>query len=313
MRVKFFLLKSILFIFFWNVHSISEIKNNIIAKVGSQIITAYELENKIKTVLILSNEQINQKNIDKVKKVSLNSLINYKIKNAELSKFNIDINQLAVLNHLKNISLKLNIDQNNLQSFFENNQINYEKYVEEIKTEFLWQKLIFEIYSNKLNIDENEIISELNETIKNNNTIEQFRLAEIEAIFDTPTQKSNLIIEIEKSISENGFETTANRFSSSSTSINGGDLGWISSSGLSEELLKILSKLKLGENSKAIIQVNKIIFLKLLDKRNIKNNEKMDIEKLKLSLVNKKRNELLKLYSNNHLSKKRNSTLINLL
>ena len=39
----------------------------------------------------------------------------------------------------------------------------------------------------------------------------------------------------------------------------------------------------------------------------------MDIEKLKLSLVNKKRNELLKLYSNNHLSKKRNSTLINLL
>ena len=168
----------------------------------------------------------------------------------------------------------------------------------------MWQKLIFEIYSNKLNIDENEIISELNETIKNNNTIEQYRLAEIEAIFDTPTQKSNLIIEIEKSISENGFETTANRFSSSSTSINGGDLGWISSSGLSEELLKILSKLKLGENSKAIIQVNKIIFLKLLDKRNIKNNEKMDIEKLKLSLVNKKRNELLKLYSNNHLSKK---------
>ena len=313
MRVKFFLLKSILFIFFWNVHSISEIKNNIIAKVGNQIITAYELENKIKTVLILSNEQINQKNIDKVKKVSLNSLINYKIKNAELSKFNIDINQLAVLNHLKNISLKLNIDQNNLQSFFENNQINYEKYVEEIKTEFLWQKLIFEIYSNKLNIDENEIISELNETIKNNNTIEQYRLAEIEAIFDTPTQKSNLIIEIEKSISENGFETTANRFSSSSTSINGGDLGWISSSGLSEELLKILSKLKLGENSKAIIQVNKIIFLKFLEKRNIKNNEKMDIEKLKLSLVNKKRNELLKLYSNNHLSKKRNSTLINLL
>ena len=52
MRVKFFLLKSILFIFFWNVHSISEIKNNIIAKVGNQIITAYELENKIKTVLI---------------------------------------------------------------------------------------------------------------------------------------------------------------------------------------------------------------------------------------------------------------------
>ena len=279
MRVKSFLLKSILFIFFWNVHSISEIKNNIIAKVGNQIITAYELENKIRTVLILSNEQINQKNIDKVKKVSLNSLINYKIKNAELSKFNIEINQLAVLNHLKNISLKLNIDQNNLQPFF----------------------------------DENEIISELNETVKNNNTIEQFRLAEIEAIFDTPTQKSNLIIEIEKSISENGFETTANRFSSSSTSINGGDLGWINSSGLSEELLKILSKLKLGENSKAIIQVNKIIFLKLLDKRNIKNNEKMDIEKLKLSLVNKKRNELLKLYSNNHLSKKRNSTLINLL
>ena len=38
----------------------SEIKSKIIATVDNQIITSYELKNKIITNLILNNEQINQ-------------------------------------------------------------------------------------------------------------------------------------------------------------------------------------------------------------------------------------------------------------
>ena len=44
----------------------SEIKSKIIATVDNQIITSYELKNKIITNIILNNEQINQENIDKL-------------------------------------------------------------------------------------------------------------------------------------------------------------------------------------------------------------------------------------------------------
>ena len=70
-------------------YSISHALNNtkIIAKVGNEIITSYELENKIKTILLLSGEEINQKNINGIKNLSLNSLINLKLKNKEIKRF----------------------------------------------------------------------------------------------------------------------------------------------------------------------------------------------------------------------------------
>ena len=47
--------------------SFSQINNKILLKVGNKIITNYDLQNKILTSLILSNQEINQKNIDKLK------------------------------------------------------------------------------------------------------------------------------------------------------------------------------------------------------------------------------------------------------
>ena len=47
--------------------SYASIKSNIIAKVGNEIITSFELENKIKTTLLLSNRELSQSNIDQVK------------------------------------------------------------------------------------------------------------------------------------------------------------------------------------------------------------------------------------------------------
>ena len=102
--IKLYSFKIFIIVLFINPHVHSSIKNSIIAKVGDQIITSYELENKIKTTLVLSKEQINQKNIDKIKNLSLNNLINTKLKDSELSKYNLKVNQLAVSQQLKNIS-----------------------------------------------------------------------------------------------------------------------------------------------------------------------------------------------------------------
>ena len=65
-------------------------RNKIIVKLDNQIITSLELKNKIRTNLILSNQEINQKNIDKVKSIALNALINFKIKEFEIKKYGVE-------------------------------------------------------------------------------------------------------------------------------------------------------------------------------------------------------------------------------
>ena len=54
--------------------------SKIIVKVEDEIITNYDLKNKILITLILSNQEINQQNIDELKKAVLDQLINLKLK-----------------------------------------------------------------------------------------------------------------------------------------------------------------------------------------------------------------------------------------
>ena len=290
----------------------SSIQNNIIAKVGNEIITSFELENKIKTNLLITRTQINQENINKIKKFALKSLINLKLKNSEIKKYNYQDNQVAIEDHLRKISLQLNVKKSELKEIFTNNKIDYEQYLNEIKTEFLWQKLIYQIYVKKISVNDDEITSELNLIIANNKKkkFEEYHLAEIELELDNIADKERMIEEVQNNIKEIGFKETAINFSSSITSINGGDLGWIKSSSLSERILTLLKEKKPGDIIRPYIETNKLIFLKIVDKRTTKSNQTLNIEGIKNNLIDRKKKELLDLYSNNHLSKIRNSTLI---
>ena len=80
-------MKSLKFIFFQIIlimliiqNTNSSISNTIIAKVGNEIMTQIELENKIITSLVLSNQEINQENINQIKNSSFKKLIDLKLK-----------------------------------------------------------------------------------------------------------------------------------------------------------------------------------------------------------------------------------------
>ena len=96
-------------------NSFSEIKEKILVNVDNEIITSYDLKNQIKTIIILSNKEINQNNIDKTKKVALNNLVNLMIKKIEVNKFDIQIKDNSVSNYLNTVS---NGDIDNLKKFF---------------------------------------------------------------------------------------------------------------------------------------------------------------------------------------------------
>ena len=107
MTKKFNILLLFLNFIFYSETLNAKISNEIIGNVGSNIITSYELKNKIKTVLFLSGQELNQDNINKAKNNSINSLINYKIKKQEVNKYKIPIekdeNVNLILNNLQKI------------------------------------------------------------------------------------------------------------------------------------------------------------------------------------------------------------------
>ncbi len=308
---KLFIFKFLIILLLFNHLQVNaNIKNKIIANIGEQIITSHELKNKIITNLILNNQEVNQINVNNNKPSALRSLINYKLKKNEIIRTKTSTNIQAVNDHLKKISSKYNTDIFGLEKIFRSNSLDYELYKDEIKTEFAWQKLVYQIYNKKIFLDDAQINDELNQYIKQQQNIKEFELAEIEL----QEEKENIekkINEIKKEIELIGFENAAIKFSISTSNMDGGNLGWINISSLSADIAKKLSKMKIGEVSDPIIKSNSILILKLLDKREIKITQK-NIEAMKNNIIVNKKNELLNLFANSHLTKIKNNTLINI-
>ena len=93
-------------------------------------------------------------------------------------KFKVTTNQEAVDNHLKNISSRYSTNVNGLKQIFLSNNIDFDLYIDQIKTEYAWQKLIYQMYKDKIIIDDSQINEELNIIIKQQQGLEEYEIAE---------------------------------------------------------------------------------------------------------------------------------------
>ena len=302
-KIKFFFI--FFFIFFFNFDAYTQ-NIKIIVKVENELITNYDIKNKIISTLILNNKEINQKNIDSLKKVSLDFLIQNRLKKIELQRTNLKKPVIQINSYLESISSN-NIES--LKKLFKVNNLDFQIFEDELETEFKWKNFIYNIYAKKIVIDEDEITNEIKKLTNNKKKNISFNLSEIEIFLNEDDNYEKVVEEIKNEISINGFESAVLKFSVSSTASAKGKLGWINSSSLSKSILKIVKKMKIGEISSPLKEQNKIIFLKLNDKK-ISDYADINLEKLKIDLIDKKREELFKLYSNSYLSKLKNSKII---
>ena len=278
----------------------------ILVKIESEIITNFDVQNKIISSLILAKKEVNQANINNFKKASLENLIQNRLKKIELKRYNIKKDDKQINSYLNSISSN-NIE--NLKNIFESYDLDFKEFTDEIDVEFRWRKFIYQMYKKKINIKPEDVAQEISDNLKKKNNIIEYNLSEIEILSNINSSNLKTIALIQDEIKGAGFESAVTKFSISSTSSKNGELGWINSNSLSKEFVKILNKMQIGQVSDPIKKQDKIIFLKLNDKK-ISNYTNIDFDKLKNDLLIQKQNELFNLYSNSHISKLRNTNLI---
>ena len=279
--------------------------NKIVAKIENEIITNFDIENKILITLLLNKEEINQKNINKIKKISLDSLVNNRLKKIEMSKYSITSDTKQINIYLNSI---LSNDVENFKKILNNNGLDFQLFYNEIDIQLKWQKFIYEIYSQKIKIDEKAILAELDEIKNKGSDLEEYNISEIEIALNNNEEDQNIIDNIKALINKQGFELVALKHSISPSATVKGNLGWISTDSLAKKIYNKLYNLKIGQITFLRSQRN-ILFLKLNDKR-VTNQKSLDLEILKKNLINRKKNELFTMYSRSHLLKLKNTSLI---
>ena len=177
MKLRIIFFSIILLILNTGSFSYAKIETNIVVKIENEIITNYEIKNSILSSIILAKQEINQSNINSIKKNSLNTLIQMKLKKIELSKLDIKLEQSRINNYIESISSrKVEI----LKNDFKNNNADFDLFLETIKIELMWQRFIYDNYSRKININEKTINDELKQLINNQKNINEIELYEIE-------------------------------------------------------------------------------------------------------------------------------------
>lgn len=312
MKKKKYLLLILLIFFFKISYTNASIQNKIIATVNNEIITSYELKNKIMTFLILNRVEVNQENINNYKNQSLKTLINMRIRKNELVKYNLLNGEIDTSRLIEQQSKKYNFTIEEFKKEFLNNNLSYDLYLQEIQLELGWQQLILQLYGNKIIVDEYEIDEELKKIIDNQKEMIEYRLSEIEVQVNDNEKITNLVEEIQNQIIKDGFKNTAIKYSTSSTALEGGEIGWINSKSLSNKMLNAISNMKLKEVSKPMMHNNSILFIKLEEIKKVDTLKINSIE-TKKKIIDQKKNELLNLFSNSHLSKIRNNASIELI
>ncbi len=295
----------LLFFSFFNI-SYGQVQTKIVLKIDNKIVTNFEVKNKILTELLLSNLEINQKNIDNFKAQAVNSLIDLKLKEIELERFSANFKDTDINNYLKLITKK-NI--NELKSIFFKNNLDFNLFLNEVKTELKWRQFIYNTYSSRLDINLDNIDKELETFLKTEGLKVEFKLSEIELLIENVNNYQTKLSEIKKIIEDIGFENAALKFSTSGTKLNSGNLGWIRANALSKEIYNNLKNLKKGDISEPIIKGNTLTLFKLVDKRKLVSND-IDKDIVRKNLIELKKVELFGLYSNSHLSKLKNTSLI---
>ena len=283
------------------------IENKILLKINNKIITSFDLYNEIK-ILKLLNNNISELSEDKIIKIASKSLTKQAIKELELSKYsqNLELPKEYLNSYLLNYAKKLNFNtKEDFLEYFEKNMIDTDALKKKITIDLLWNQFVYARFLKNVKIDENKI----REEISKKKFINEYLLSEI--VFNVESKNDIRIIfdSIKESIKKDGFNKTALTYSTSSTSQNGGNLGWIKETSLSETVRKILKDINIDQFTKPIQIPGGFLILYVQNIKKIKSN--LDINKETENIVKLKTNKQLDQFSNIYFNKIKKNFIIN--
>lgn len=310
MKKKIFFYLLIVFQLFTK-QSIS-LENKIILKINDKIITAFDIKQEEKHLLIL-NPKLNKLDQNKLKVIARDSIIKEKIKEIELVKY-YKIESVLDDANLKNIIKNLYQTtgfkkEKEFIKYLESQNLKFSSLKRKLAIEMLWNNLIFEKFNNRVVIDKVEIKNNIEKEIKNLRFTRDLLLSEI-LIRNSKDLKLDIVYsEILKSIKDVGFSATANIFSISDTAKIGGKVGWVKETSLSKQIIKSTINLGKGQITKPIKINENFLILSVND---IKiNKQKIDKDKVLSNRISYERNQQLERFSLAYFGKIKQNIQIN--
>ena len=171
MSKKIFLL--IFFVFFLTNSEAKQLTNNVIVSIDNTIITDLDINKEINFLKFINKDQA-ANNPELLKKEIVNTLIDRKIKDIETNYFKIEVSEKEIEINLYNYLERIKINNEIINSFYRQNEIEKDYLKNIIKIDMKWSKLVRQLYESRLNVNLTEVNKELEK--EQNNSVDDEKL-----------------------------------------------------------------------------------------------------------------------------------------
>jgi peptidyl-prolyl cis-trans isomerase SurA len=274
MKPRLLLAGILIAMFFAAVDCRAEISNRVVAMINKDVITLYELNNRIKELTGKTSEEIkaeDEETFIELRRQIIESMINEKIAQEKIEELGLQISQADVDSYFENIKKSKNWTQEDLLAELKNDGLSYETYRKQIKDSMEQEKLINYEVKSKAVILEGQIQKYYQEHPDEYKEDERVHVAGIILLVQDKENKDELN-ELRKKGEEiltrlksgEDFGALAKEYSQGPGADEGGELGEYDPAELDIELKKVIDGLSDGDVSSVIARETGIQIIKLI-------------------------------------------------
>ena len=217
--------------------SLAQIVQSIVAVVNDDVITSFDLDQRIRILLLTSglSDSIDQRR--QLEQRVLQTLIDERLKMQEAERRGIDVTSDEFASAMESLERSNNMQPGGMADLAHSNNIDPSAMETQILADLTWQKLLIQTENDNV-VVETQVIDEALSRIESSEGQTEYRVVELLLLADeragVPKEDARLLADrlVGQIRDGTGFASIATQFSDSATAQRGGDLGWM----LAEEM-----------------------------------------------------------------------------
>lgn len=222
----------------------------ILAEVNGNIITSYELDKRVEFQRSLS-QQFKNIPLKQFKKIVLEGMVSDKIKQKELSLYNVSVDPKELKNSVRGIEQRNGFHKGSFDKIIKEVGIDKDNAYEQIRTEIAWGKFIRSFYFHSVDIDEKDVDTVYNDTVRKHDVYaSKYKLSQViypkgsvSKMFNDLRRKKLSCSEFNKLVEKDGV-------------IGSGELGVVTIKDLRPNVVSALEGVKKGDLTNPINDVD---------------------------------------------------------
>jgi peptidyl-prolyl cis-trans isomerase SurA len=245
---------------------------SIAAVVNDEVISVYDMDQRVNLLLATARIEDTPAARRRLRQRVLRGLIDEKLQLQEARRYNTPVTDADIEQGVGVVEKQNNMKPGDLKKFLNSKRIGFDVFVDRLRAEIAWTKLVSRRLRPSLRIGEDEI-DEVEKQVTENKDEPAFLISEIFLPVDSAGEEVEARQTAERIITDIGhgarFRELARQYSEGATAFEGGDVGWVRPDQLAPEVTNVLLTLERERVSEPIRTQAGFYVIELRDRRSL--------------------------------------------